>query len=308
MKLAVVLVHGIGGSTENWADEPIRRLNEKVLTQVKAILKDKAPADVSEVVLIKSVYWKTVLEKPENDLKKVLAGYFSWVLKSLKPWEWIFKGLYKKVYETQASVVTLFIGDIVGYMAKEGKIGVQEKMDVALNALAAELGVKDAPLTFISHSLGTVIASNYIFDKMDVNRQKVINRMDERFIFSNMFTAGSPIALFSMKFGGPESFNVPIQVEDPKGRWVNFLDKDDPIAMPLRGLNESYKKAVQSDYQVNTGFLWWSAHSEYLKKNETLDLIARKLAIDWIAINQKLPQEKIDKLYQDYDHTLGVLN
>ena len=33
-----------------------------------------------------------------------------------------------------------------------------------------------------------------------------------------------------------------------------------------------------------------------------------KLAVDWIALNQKLPQERIDRLYEEYDRTLGVLN
>lgn len=304
MKLAAVMIHGIGGSTESWAEEPIRRLSEKILAQLKAILKSKAPADISEVLVIKSVYWKTVLQKPQNELQAMLARYFGWVIQSLNFWESLFKAIFKLLYKYQNMIVTLFIGDIVGYMAKEGKLGVEAKIDAAIEALAVETPGKDMPLTFISHSLGTVIASNYIYDRMDAHRKNGVNRMDERFIFSNMFTAGSPIALFSMKFNGPESFNLPIHVENPNGRWVNFLDKDDPIAMPLRLLNPSYDTAVSSDYQVNTGWFWGTAHTEYFSRSNTLDLIVRKLAIDWAALNLKLPREKIDKLYEEYDRSV----
>lgn len=308
MKLAVVLIHGIGGSNENWAAPVIKKLEDKTLIELRKSLKDKSPATIAEVLAIKSVYWKTALEKPQKDLKNILGTYFGWVIRNLNAWDSIFKAVYKQFYKYKNMVITLFIGDIVGYMAKEGKIGVVEKINIAINALTNDIGLKDIPITFVSHSLGTVIASNYIFDKMDIHRKDGVNRMDERFIFSNMFTAGSPIALFSMKFSGPESFNLPIQVETPSGRWVNFIDKDDPIAMPLRPLNAAYQKAVSSDYVVDAGWFWGTAHTEYYTRTNALDLIARKLAIDWIALNQKLPQDESDKLYQDYDRTVGVLN
>ncbi len=71
--------------------------------------------------------------------------------------------------------------------------------------------------------------------------------------------------------------------------------------MPLRLLNDSYKKAVHSDYPVNSGWYWGAAHTEYFTKTDTLDIIARKLAIDWIAKNNALPREAIDKLYASFD-------
>jgi len=304
MKLSVILIHGIGGSSEKWADPVIEKLQKKVLAELKSILKDKAPVDISEVLVIKSVYWKTALQKPQKELQSVLARYFGWVVKGLNVWDSLFKGIYKKFYKYQNMIVTLFIGDIVGYMAKEGRMGIEEKINEAIDALATQTPDKIKPVTFISHSLGTVIASNYIFDKMNANRKNGINRMDERFVFSNMFTAGSPIALFSMKFGGPESFNLPVEVEDPNGRWINILDKDDPIAMPLRLLNASYKKAVFSDYQVNSGWFWGTAHTEYFTRTNALDLIARKLALDWLHTNQKLEESASAKLYKEYDRSV----
>jgi hypothetical protein len=308
MKLAVIFIHGIGGSNENWAEPYIEKLQNKTLAELNNILKEKSPIDIFEALAVKSVFWKTALQKPENDLQKILANYFGWVVKNLNAWDRLFRGVFKAFYKYQNMIVTLFIGDIVGYMAREGRLGVEERIDAAITALVAETSNKDTPITFISHSLGTVITSNYIFDKMDTNRKNQINRMDERFIFSNMFTAGSPIALFSMKFSGPDSFNLPIEVEDPHGRWINILDKDDPVAMPLRPLNVSYQKAVFSDYSVNSGWFWGTAHAEYFSHTNMLDLIARKLAIDWCVLNQKLSKEKIGKLYEAYDKIVKVSN
>ncbi len=305
MKLPVIFVHGIGGSNANWAAPAIAKLEKKILAELKRILKDKAPDHISSVAAIKSVYWKTALEQPQNDLQGVLARYFGNILASLNPFERIFRNVVKKVHEIQRDVVPMFIGDIIGYLAKEGKMGVEEKFGEALDAVLRETPGTDVPMTFVSHSLGTVITSNYIYDRMDVHRKGGVNRMDERFVFFNLFTAGSPLALFSMKFGGPEHFNTPIQVEDPRGRWVNVIDKDDPVAMPLRLLNASYQKAVAADYAVDSGWNWGQAHMMYFEKTDTLDIVARKLAIDWTAFNQKLPQAAIEKLYAEYDKNVG---
>ncbi len=114
--------------------------------------------------------------------------------------------------------------------------------------------------------------------------------------------------LFSLRFGGPEAFTKPISVENPTGRWVNIVDEDDPVGMPLKVLNDAYNKVVLKDVIINSG-VYGISHLGYFKQSsKALDIICQKLAIDWVALNQKLPQEKIDKLYQDYDQTVGVLN
>jgi len=95
MKLSVILIHGIGGSSESWAEPVIEKLQKKTLAELKNILKDKAPADISEVLAIKSVYWKTALQKPQNELQSVLARYFGWVIQGLNAWDSLFKWAFK---------------------------------------------------------------------------------------------------------------------------------------------------------------------------------------------------------------------
>ena len=160
----------------------------------------------------------------------------------------------------------------------------------------------------MAHSLGTVITSDYIYEQNDPNSDTSGPKvMKQHFILQNLFTVGSPISLFSLRFGGPEMFTSPISVESPSGRWVNIFDEDDPVGMPLKVLNDDYDKVVHQDALVNSG-VYGISHAHYFKKNsKVIDIICQKLAIDWIAFNQKLPKDKIDQLYEEYDKTAGVL-
>ena len=102
-------------------------------------------------------------------------------------------------------------------------------------------------------------------------------------------------------------FTSPVSVESPTGRWVNIFDEDDPVGMPLKVLNEAYDKVVLKDVLVNSG-VYGISHTNYFKRtSKVLDIICQKLAIDWIALNQKLPKEEIIKFYAEYDRTVGVL-
>ncbi|MCG3175185.1 MAG: hypothetical protein MOGMAGMI_00107 [Candidatus Omnitrophica bacterium] len=305
MKLPVLFVHGIGGSDERWAEPIIARLERKVLAELRAILRQRAPHRASEVLVCRSVYWKTALEEPQRSLQRILTAYLGAVRAALSPIEAVFRAVLKRVHKLQSTVVPLFIGDIIGYLAVEGKLGVEKRFTEALDALLTDARGKDVPLTIVSHSLGTVVTSNYIYDRMSEHRARGINRMDTRYILHNLYTAGSPLALFSMKFGGPEHFDRPVSVEHPRGLWINVIDKDDPVSMPLRPLNTAYAHAVHADYAVDSGWNWGDAHMRYFERTDTLDIIARKLAIDWVACNASLPAADIERLYRDYDQRIA---
>src|SRR4051812_29605235 len=114
MKLPVIFVHGIGGGDAHWAAPATAKLQQKILSELKRLVKDKAPSDISSVAVIKSVYWKTALEEPQNDLQGMLARYFGSVLKALSPWENLLRNVFKKIYAAERTVVPMFIGDIIG--------------------------------------------------------------------------------------------------------------------------------------------------------------------------------------------------
>jgi hypothetical protein len=117
----------------------------------------------------------------------------------------------------------------------------------SLNTLAAAAG-PTAPLCLIAHSLGTVIASNYIYDLEKHARKKLIcrrvrNEMDDTPLergetLASLYTFGSPIALWSLRY---PDFGRPIDVPSPKlaghhpavpavAEWINFYDEDDVIS------------------------------------------------------------------------------
>jgi hypothetical protein len=47
------------------------------------------------------------------------------------------------------------------------------------------------------------------------------------------------------------------------------------------------------------------AHGGYFKHSETLDIIGRKLALDWAAHNQRLSEPRLNELYAKYDAALA---
>lgn len=93
------------------------------------------------------------------------------------------------------------------------------------------------------------------------------------------------MALFALQYG-IELFKSPIHVEDAQGHWTNIFDLDDPIAYPLKNLNDAYEKAVHLDCQVNTGGFGVS-HVRYFGNRIVQETIAKKLAADWLRMNDK---------------------
>lgn len=309
MKLAVVLVHGIGNSRNDWARAIIPAIENRLRLKLGSLLGVQAPTDMKEVLVISRVYWEGIFKERERHLREKFNGFpgpikagGDWPAR-LKRWVW---RPFKRV---QNEIIANYIADIIGYLHKDAQRAVYLKISDTLRACHSRLGSPAAkvPLTVIAHSLGTVITSDYIYEQgrpeSDTSGPKV---MRDHFVLDNLFTVGSPLALFSMRFGGPEMFIKPVAVESARGRWVNIFDQDDPVGMPLKPLNPAYNRVVHQDVLVNSG-VYGLAHGGYFKKHsKALDVICQKLAIDWIALNEKLPPERVAALYADYDRTAGL--
>jgi len=311
LKLAVVLVHGIGNYRKSWASKIIPAIESRLRSKLKDILGEEAPKDIDDVVVITRTYWEGIFKDREGKLRAKLDG-FPKPMKAGGPWwDELGKYLWRPFKRFQNEIITNFIGDIIGYLHKDAQKAVYQKISDTLKGCHSRMNQPQdkISLTFIAHSLGSVMTSDYIYEQnnplSDTSGPKV---MKDHFTLDNLFTIGSPLSLFSLRFGGPEAFTKPISIENPKGRWVNITDEDDPVGMPLKVLNEAYSKVVLKDVIINSG-VYGISHLGYFKKSsKALDIICQKLAIDWIALNQKLPQDKIDTLYAKYDQTLGVLN
>ncbi|MHA1259596.1 MAG: hypothetical protein ACTSRO_08150, partial [Candidatus Heimdallarchaeaceae archaeon] len=116
-----------------------------------------------------------------------------------------------------------------------------QKFKEELKKQAQEVG-ENAHLCFIAHSLGTVIANNFLFDLQYCLETKDLSDcadtpLERGVTLKFFFTFGSPLALWTIRHG-PPTFGTPIKVET----WINFYNRSDVIAYPLGNLNEEYRK------------------------------------------------------------------
>lgn len=307
MKIGVLLVHGIGVDDAAWAKPVAAGLELHVSKALAELLGPSDPVRPQDVIDVEFAFWNDVVAESQAKLFAILsaarpkpkfqgniiAAVKSWITDRLRRWEFGF--------------VAHSVADIISYQGKEPQKLIHAKVGQAVETLAARLasGEEKAPLTIVSHSLGTVISSDFVWDRFKARKEKGLTGFHDRLTFANFFTVGSPIALFSLKYGGPEAFKDPVRVEPAQGRWLNIFDKDDPVGMPLRVLNPAYKDAVHFDVRVDAGD-YLSSHMRYFKGEATLRLISRKIALDWAALNRKLTAEQLKALYAAYDQELGT--
>jgi hypothetical protein len=285
-QLAVAIVHGIGKQAPNFWDGMAAEIVKSFADTAK-ISRDAA----RNALVFQPVYWAPVLAAKESLLwGKLLSGG-----------ELDFLSLRRFMVE--------FAADAIAYQPIPGESNVYGDVHARFADALANLVKRagpDLPLVVIAHSLGTVIASNYFYDlqksperiaahKSDLVpktvRAKIGNTPLERGeTLAWMFTMGSPIALWSLRYEHPD-FGVPIQVPAPAFRnahpglrcgWINIFDEDDVIGYPLKPL---YGDAILQDKQVNAGGLLssWNplSHDGYWTDSDVTDEIAGELAAMW---------------------------
>lgn len=283
--VAVAVVHGVGIQGSDFAEPMIAELTDRFGHEL-----GMKRAEASEQLVFEAVHWAPVLQDAETKLwRKVTARR-----------DLDFVKLRKFMVD--------FAGDAIAYQplpaSREVYDSVHAVVARALRALARTAGSK-APLCVISHSLGTIISSNYLYDLSQSRRpgmvSKAVREVKKRTPLENgetltlFYTLGSPIAVWSLRY---RDFGTPIPVPAPKltehheglnGEWVNFYDPDDIIGYPLRSLNDAYKNSVDQDVAVNVGGLMssWNplSHTAYWTDNDVTKPLAASLARVWRQIN-----------------------
>ena len=278
MRIHVLIVHGIGKAEPGYAAPLIKDLKKKFSGHIRGIL--KTSDDYADELVIKEIVWDDILAQNQEQLALILKkGFAAQKVGAVRSF---FRKIFflpsKWILRLRTDFAAESVSDIIGYYNDEAYEKIHERLLSEINSLPAP--AEKQPLSIIAHSLGTVISSDFVYD-----RRKKHGALHEKFVFSNFFTLGSPIALFALQYG-IELFKSPIHVEDPAGRWINIFDLDDPIAYPLRNLNDAYEKAVHLDRQVNTGGFGVS-HTRYFGDGEVQETIAAKLAEDWVRVNER---------------------
>jgi len=281
MNSAVIIIHGIGITKSGYSSDFQKSLAFNFSKAVQSCLNDKT--DRASEICFKEIVWDPIVDENQGRFLEILmkdaslrrvAGVFT-AIKSF---------VMGQLMNFRINFASKFVADILSYKNRgvysEIHTYIRTQIDNFLSTL--EPGT---PVTIISHSLGTVVASDYIYD-----RQKEMGKFAQNHELWNLFTMGSPLALFSLAVG-KEVFNKPIHMDRPNGRWVNIFDEDDLIAFKLKILNKEYEAAVFRDMHINVGGLS-SAHTAYWRNKETLEVIAQKLAADWISTNDMVSADK----------------
>ncbi|GAB3052893.1 chemotaxis protein [Virgibacillus ainsalahensis] len=275
-KIAVAVIHGAGTPDENFADE--------MITQVSNSFADKLNIKNAEAELIfEPVFWSSVFEPDQIEL-----------------WNRLQTGTDLNFHRLRRFVIE-FLADAVAYqptaMGKQNYDKIHAILAEAINRLKDRAGPR-APLCVISHSLGSIVASNYFYDlqfkRKNIGRKTMQSTSDSPIeqcqTLTLFYTMGSPMALWSLRY---IDFGSPITVPSPvipkfypnlKGEWLNFYNKNDILAFPLKGINEAYDKVVTTDVAVNAGgFLTsWNplSHSHYDDEKDVINPITDGLLLE----------------------------
>jgi hypothetical protein len=234
-KLGVLLVHGMGAVTDDFAHDTIHELRERVSGR------GLKPDDIA----FESVYWAPVLSAQENQL---------WVdLSAEHDLNW---AKLRKFFVNA-------LGNIAAYQSSRLRNDdtyhkIHDLVLVGLRELKRKLGGQDRPLVVIAHSLGSVMMSNYIWDRQKGKEAEryggsPFERMET---LAGLVTLGSNLPLFTLACN-------PVSIEFPtpglpeklrkKAKWLNMYDSDDVLGWPLKPLSGSYADAVTEDIEVSVG-------------------------------------------------------
>ena len=278
--IAIAFIHGVGRTEPGYSAAMQRALARRFAARIGV----ESPDARTELVF-EEVNWSAALQYREDRLWRRLlpAGPMR--------------------YKRLRRFLVDFAADAIAYQPapsdRTAYDAVHRQVAASLARLAERAGPR-APLCLIAHSLGTVIASNYVYDL--VKRQNSFMCPSVRGLINGtplehgetlalLFTMGSPIALWSLRyprFGEPIQFPLPGLGRHHPGlehRWINFYDPDDVIGYALRPLNAGYRAAVTEDRPIDVGsiFTRWNplSHLGYWNDGKVADAIADSLAAAW---------------------------
>jgi hypothetical protein len=274
-KIGILIIHGMGSQKRDFADRTILKIDERLQQE-----HHKNPKHVAW----ETVYWADVLEKRQNAFLQ-RAGY-----KNDLDWDRLRKFAVKA------------LGDAVAYQQVQGQKNVTYKkvhsrVEAQMMKLYSKLSSPAKPLIIIAHSLGTVIMSNYIWDIQKRNQTKgghkksgssAVGKDDFKKMHSlvGIITFGCNLPLFSFAYHPIDAIQFPPKALDglyaTKAKWLNFYDRDDVLAYPLKPVSASYNKSVTEDIEIKvSGVLkGWNpaAHSKYWTAESFINGVAGFIA------------------------------
>lgn len=224
IKVAVVVIHGIGSQKDTFADATINEINDWVA--------DKGYN--SNEIAWKSVYWANILEPRQIKFMDDIVSNRDNDIDFIKLRRFIMSA----------------IGDAAAYQNIKGvgnstytQIHQRVKADIK-DLYDNPLGQQPCPLIIMAHSLGGHIMSNHIWDIQRDNFPEPSDFENMKHV-AGMITFGCNISLFALAHPNLEPFKFPGESLSDAGKvrakWLNFYDPDDVLGYPLRQINNQYQ-------------------------------------------------------------------
>ena len=294
-KIAIAAIHGIGLANPEWKDETSRKFISRMtkpLIGEFARIRGETFEEAKSKLVIKPIYWADVVQELSDKLSRRLN--LDSLSNPLQLRDFVFHYLGDAIAYSNSYPDSIADSDSD---RKEVYKNIHQIFTKTLTDLVIEAGEK-APLCIISHSLGAVIASNYVWDLQRNNPIVDIGDtpLEKGETLNLFYTLGTQIPLWSMSY---KDFGTPIEMPSPQlgnhypgltGEWINFFDKDDVLGYPLQNINGDYSRVVV-DRQVNAGnpFSNWTlfSHNSYWKDDEVIEPIAQALVKTWEAVNDR---------------------
>jgi hypothetical protein len=287
--LRIIFVHGISPTVITWDYSDV--LTQMIMARLRnkgVIPSDATPDEVEEIVSFEQVNYSDIGSEEEMEL---LAAY-----------EAETKKLYNFVYRLSKvagldKVRRQIITSVSDVMVYESDYWHNIIQGMVLDKIKPYVGTGDA-VTLVAHSLGSVVAFDTIHENLHHNAEWEA----AGFRPTNLFTMGSPLALFSLdldhvtglpnhRHKGGEQGESLLQ---EGGVWYNFLDAQDIIAYPLEILFE--KKYKLEDIVVQTGTNPRKAHDGYWQNEEVADVISERLKMDFQRVNTRPTEEEREQI------------
>jgi len=263
-KLLVVIIHGIGSQSTDFAEECISKLKKELSK------KDKDPTQIEFL----PIYWANITELSQ-------LRYFS---KASSEGELDYRGLRKFVLTA--------LGDASAYRKTDGTNDTYNKIhdliDEELKNVVSNEGnsiTGETPVIVLAHSLGGHIMSNHIWDRQR-EPNPASTPLENMETLSGLITFGCNIPLFTFAYNNirPITFpplSLPEELSE-KAEWLNYYDPDDVLGYPLKPINDAYRSVVSEDIAISVGGILtaWNpaSHTAYWTDKDFIRPVATYIA------------------------------
>lgn len=241
MKMAVAVINGQSTQEQFFSVE----LKHRIVEEYTKITE----RHIEEDLIFQEVYWGDIV-KEEHAVFLEKANYKN-----------------DLTYMNMRQLFVDLMGTAIAYTPLSGKSiynEINQRIKEQLEKLANHRRVdnENTPLIILAHSFGSVAISNYIWDMQQKKKQQGnidgLSPLEQFDTLAGVITFGSPMGLFSLQH---TPFNQPIskvgeKITSPikeRVKWLNFYDKDDVLAFPLKKLNDNYDAEVDEDIEINVG-------------------------------------------------------